>query len=69
MFIESIDSHMQNLIENRYSPSFKVVNDNEIDTPFNTWTLKNRELAQLNAKCFNYFFYALKSNDYMHVYL
>ena len=33
----------------------------------NQWSIDDRELAQLNAKSLNYFFCALKSEDYMRV--
>lgn len=53
------------MIKNGYLLPFKVVNNIKVDTPFNTWTLYDKELAKLNARCMNYFFHVLKSDDYM----
>lgn len=43
------------MIEVGYLPTFKVVNNKKIKTIFITWTLDDRELTKLNAKCLNFF--------------
>lgn len=64
-FIQSIDFHMWSMIEFGYSPPFQMLNGNQIETPLSPWTLEERKLTKLNAKCLNFFFYALKLKDYM----
>lgn len=46
---------MCHLIEVGYSPCFKLVINKVVELPFSAWTLDNKDLAILSAKCLNYF--------------
>lgn len=56
---------MWNMVEVGYIVPFKNINDKTTDTPFSVCTLKDKELAQLNANYLNCLFCALKFSDYM----
>ncbi|PKU88069.1 hypothetical protein MA16_Dca025673 [Dendrobium catenatum] len=66
-FLQSIDYCMWMFVNDGYVTPFKIVNGVKNQVPFNEWSNEDRELAQLNAKCLNCFFCALKSEDYMRV--
>ncbi|KAI0519727.1 hypothetical protein KFK09_007186 [Dendrobium nobile] len=55
------------LVTDGYTPPTGKLNSITIPLPFIEWTLDDRDLAQLNGKCLNCFFCALKSEDYMRV--
>ncbi|KAI0496417.1 hypothetical protein KFK09_022733 [Dendrobium nobile] len=63
-----IDYRMWMLVNDGYVAPVKNVNGVKTPLPFNEWSNEDRELAQLNAKCLNCFFCALKSEDYMGVF-
>jgi len=52
------------LLNDGYVAPFKNVNGLKTHVPFNEWSNEDRDLAQPNAKCLNYFFCALKFEDY-----
>ncbi|KAI0524490.1 hypothetical protein KFK09_003861 [Dendrobium nobile] len=55
------------LIKEGYSPPSREINGIKTEVAFTEWTFNERDLAQLNAKCLNCCFCALKSEDYMRV--
>jgi len=55
------------LIQEGYSPPSREINGVKTEVAFTEWTFDERDLAQLNAKCLNCFFCALKSEDYMRI--
>ncbi|KAI0516093.1 hypothetical protein KFK09_008765 [Dendrobium nobile] len=67
-FLQSIDYRMWMFVNDGYVAPFKSVNGLKTPIPFNEWSNEDMDLAQLNAKCLNYFFCALKSEDYMRVF-
>ncbi|KAI0488535.1 hypothetical protein KFK09_028371 [Dendrobium nobile] len=56
------------LVQESYIALFKLVNGMKAQVPFSEWSNEDKDLAQFNAKCLNYFFCALKYEDYMKVY-
>ncbi|KAI0492032.1 hypothetical protein KFK09_026297 [Dendrobium nobile] len=66
-FLQSTDYRMWMLIQEGYSPPSREINGIKTEVAFTEWTFNERDLAQLNAKCLNCFFCALKSEDYMRV--
>ncbi|KAI0516137.1 hypothetical protein KFK09_008809 [Dendrobium nobile] len=62
-----MDYRMWMLIKEGYSPPSREINGVKTEITFTEWTFDERDLAQLNAKYLNYFFCALKSEDYMRV--
>ena len=55
------------LVEEGYKPPTIVENGKKVEKSFTEWSFDERDLAQLNAKTLNYFFCALKSDDYMRI--
>ncbi|KAI0524637.1 hypothetical protein KFK09_004014 [Dendrobium nobile] len=66
-FLQSLDYRMWMLVQEGYTKPTRLVDGIRVDTPYADWTIEERDLAQLNAKCLNSFFCALKSEDYMRV--
>ncbi|KAL0919768.1 hypothetical protein M5K25_011886 [Dendrobium thyrsiflorum] len=66
-FLQSIDYKMWMLVKDGYIAPFQMINGIKSEVHFSEWSHDERDLAQLNAKCLNCFFCALKSEDYMRV--
>ncbi|KAI0503823.1 hypothetical protein KFK09_014766 [Dendrobium nobile] len=66
-FLQSLDYRMWILVQDGYTKPTRLVDGVMLEIPFTDWTVEERDLAQLNAKCLNSFFCALKSEDYMRV--
>ena len=67
IFIQAIDYRMWHMIEVGYSYPTHIVDGMRIEKPINLWTPDERDMAQLNSKALNFFFCALKSEDYMRI--
>ncbi|KAI0496474.1 hypothetical protein KFK09_022791 [Dendrobium nobile] len=66
-FLQSLNYRIWILVHEGYIKSTRLVDGVRVKTPVTNWTVEERDLAQLNVKCLNSFFCALKSEDYMRV--
>ncbi|KAI0519752.1 hypothetical protein KFK09_007212 [Dendrobium nobile] len=63
----SLDYWMWILVQEWYTKPTRLVDGVKVETPFVDWTVEECDIAQLNSKCLNSFFCALKSKDYMRI--